>query len=150
MINISKFTFIIIKKLLKKMLKGVIITVHKDINSIFRFMNYATINAISLFCTLSYKDNWNLFIMTSYRSKPLATAKKRPRKKPALNSLAKRRLKNCWKPATLLKMSFIIGTFQGLWLFHRSEHLFLRICFSGCFRVFVILVCQVQYKNPAM
>ena len=67
----------------------------------------------------------------------LQQRKKRPRKKPALNSPAKRRLKNCWKPATVLKMSFIIGIFQGLWL-QRSERLFLRICFSGCFRIFAI------------
>ena len=32
--------------------------------------------------------------MTSYRSKPFAAAKKCPRKKPALNSTARRRLKN--------------------------------------------------------
>ena len=38
------------------------------------------------------------FIMTSYRSKPFGAA---------LNSPAKGRLKNCWKPATLLKMNFI-------------------------------------------
>ena len=49
-------------------------------------MNYATINAISHFCTRSYKGNWPLSIMTSYRSKPFAVAKKRPRKKAALNS----------------------------------------------------------------
>ena len=77
-------------------------------------MNYATINAISLFCTCIYKGNLHLFIMTSYRSKPFAAEKKRPRKKPALNSPTKRGLKNCWKPATLLKMSLIIGTSQGL------------------------------------
>ena len=65
-------------------------------------------------------------------------------KKPALNSPAKRRLKNCWMPATLQKISFITGIFQRLWL-QRSEHLFLRICFSGCFRIFVIAVCQVHY-----
>ena len=32
--------------------------------------------------------------MTSYRNKPFATAKKCGRKKPALNSAAKRRLEN--------------------------------------------------------
>ena len=35
-----------------------------------------------------------MFIKTSCRSKPFAAAKKRPRKKPALNSPARRRLKN--------------------------------------------------------
>ena len=36
-----------------------VITVHKisDINNIFRFVNYATINAVSHFCTRSYKGN---------------------------------------------------------------------------------------------
>ena len=52
--------------------------------------------------------------LTSYRSKPFAVAKKRSRKKLALNSPAKRRLKNYWKNATLLKVSFIIDIFQGL------------------------------------
>ena len=127
-------------------------------------MNYATINDISLlffyfyyfFCTCSYRGNWDLFIMTSNRSKPFAAVKKRSRKKPALNSPAKRRLKNCWKPATLLKMSFIIGIFQGLWLL-RSECLFLRMCFSGCFQIFVIqkqlsggvlYCCKIHRKTP--
>ena len=87
-------------------------------------------------------------LLLSYRSKPFA-AGKRQRKKPALNSPAKRGLKNCWKHATLLKMIFIIGIFQGLWL-QRSEHLFLGIYFSGCFRIFVKAVCQVHYKNPVM
>ena len=45
--------------------------------------------------------------MTSYRSKPFGASKKHPKKKRALNSPAKGRLKNCWKPAALLKMSFI-------------------------------------------
>ena len=35
-----------------------------------------------------------MFILTNYHSKPFAAAKKRPRKKPALNSPTKRRLKN--------------------------------------------------------
>ena len=35
----------------------------------------------------------------------LQQQKKHPRKKPALNSPANHRLKNCWKPAALLKMS---------------------------------------------
>ena len=77
-------------------------------------MNYATINATSHFCTRSYRGNGNLFIMTSYHSRPFAVVKKRQRKKPALNSPTKYRLKYCWKPATLLKMSFIIGIIQGL------------------------------------
>ena len=54
-----------------------------------------------------------------------------------------------WKSATLLKMSFFIGIFQGFWR-QRSEHLFCRISFSGCFRIFAIAVCQVHYKNPVM
>ena len=87
--------------------------------------------------------------MTTYRSKLFAAAKKCLRKKQVLNAPAKRRLKNYWKPATLLKMSFTIGIFQGLWR-QSSEHLFHRICFSGCFQIFVIAVCQVHYKNPAM
>ena len=93
-INISKFTIIIIKKLLKKMEMAIVqvwkkhffiykfilllrkvITVHKISTIIFSFVNYATINAILLFCACSYKGNWHLFIMTSYRSKPFAAAK---------------------------------------------------------------------------
>ena len=46
------------------------------------------------FCTRIYKGNLHLFIMTNLRSKPFAAAKKRPRKKPALNSPVERRLKN--------------------------------------------------------
>ena len=43
----------------------------------------------------------------------------------------------------------LIGIFQGFWL-QRSEHLFCRISFSGCFQIFAITVCQVHCKNPVM
>ena len=47
----------------------------------------------SHFRTRSYKSDSYMFIMTSYRRKPFVAVKKRPRKKPVLNSPAKRRLK---------------------------------------------------------
>ena len=53
-------------------------------------------------------------IFVLYCRKLFAAAKDCPRKKPALDSPVKCRLKNCWKPATLLEMSFIVGIFQGL------------------------------------
>ena len=58
------------------LLKRVII-VHKDIKNTNTFRELRNNKRHSHFCTRSYKGNWHLFIMTSYRSKPFAAAKKR-------------------------------------------------------------------------
>ena len=54
-----------------------VITVHKDIKNTNTFRELRNNKRHSHFCARSYKGNWHLFIMTSYRSKPFAAVKKR-------------------------------------------------------------------------